>query len=66
MLRDGMSGEDVLAVIESKLDQLTAAADDLRKTLEEAEKVELDEELQDRLMLLMIKFGRHISQPLKS
>lgn len=66
MLRDGMSGEDVLAVIESKLDQLMAAADDLRKTLEEAEKVELDEELQDRLMLLMIKFGRHISQPLKS
>jgi len=59
-----MEGDEVLALVETKLDQVQAATDDLRRVLERAEGMELSEDQQDRLILLLLKFGRHVSKPL--
>jgi len=61
-----MEGDEVLALVETKLDQVQAATDDLRRVLERAEGMELSEDQQDRLILLLLKFGRHVSKPLNN
>ncbi len=57
-----MDGDSALALVESKLDQVQAAMDELKEALNRAEKVSLSEEHQDRMLLMMIKFGRHVAQ----
>ena len=56
-----IDAETALALVESKLDQVKAASDELSATLNKVEHLDLNEEQQDRLMLMIIKFGRHLS-----
>jgi hypothetical protein len=61
-----MNAETALALVETKLDQVTAAHNDLIETLDRVRALDLSEDQEDRLMLALIKFGRHLTKSMPS
>lgn len=54
--------ENALALVESKIDQMCSAAKDLESTIERVKGLPLTEDQEDRLLLMLIKFGRSLSK----
>lgn len=53
-----MNGDSLIALVETQLDQVQAAMEQLKTTLTKADEAELSEDQEDRLMLVLIKFAR--------